>query len=183
MLWQRLTVTMKSHCGVNVLFWGRFKEVELRSSVCSLKPLACINHMVPFEHMQRPWMIQHSVQWGAQLKSCFYSLAERVYTKRRDTGVGCCKRPSSTFTHTSACSTGRSGPAQGVKRLLPLSGWERLHSRRVNQLFVFACDSLTCLPLFINSIRNAKEWQLANRHKTTTEVFFRCSGVSGRWCV
>lgn len=93
----------------------------------------------------------------------------RLYTERKDTRVGCL-RQRSTFAHISACSTRRPGPARGVKRLLPLSGWERLHSRRVNQPFVSACHSLTCLLLFINFIRNAKRSQGTNVHwrKTTT---------------
>lgn len=96
----------------------------------------------------------------------------RAYKERRYTREGCCERRRSTFAHITACSARRPGPAQGVKRLLPLSGWERLHSKRVNQPFVLACRSLTCLPLFINFIRNAKKRQAANVHwrKTTAEA-------------
>lgn len=49
-------------------------------------------------------------------------------------------------------------PAHGVRRLLPLCRSKRRHSRKVNQHIVyFLCRSLTCLPLFVNSIRNGKE--------------------------
>lgn len=129
MLWRSLTVAVKSHCGVNVHFWGRLKEVELRCSVCPLKLRGvCKSYHIISTLAKAPGFdtsVHNSTAQCVLSESHTFIICcigiEGVY-RRRDTRVGCCKRQRSTFAHISACSSRRPGPDQGVRRLLPLSG-------------------------------------------------------------